>query len=185
MNNTYVEKAYKYGVITYPDECEEELKEVLVQSREEANVNLPRKREFEVTMPVRPECILDFDSISGLTIKDVKDYKELLYDDRYLIFVMYDSINVQKPYYTKNLVKVRGVQQDKAKLRYICSVDMKKYDNMAIDDLIGNILVGNNLGSCASYLNEGNKKRALCFLEKYIYGDKEHAYNAAFYNIKK
>ena len=181
MNNTYVEKGYKYGVIAFPDLCTGELKKVLESTKEESNINLPRKREIEGTFTIPTNNILDFDNISGLTIKDIKDYKELLFAGRYLIFVMYDSITVQNPTPKKDDNKVLDI----AKIRYISSLDMNKYLDMPINDLLGNILVGNELLSKNSYLNETNKKRALSFLEKYVYDDKEHAYNAAFYKIKK
>ena len=94
---------------------------------------------------------------------------------------MYDSITIQNPKPKNDSNKVLDI----AKIRYICSLEMNKYLDMPINDLLGNILVGNELLSKNSYLNETNKKRALSFLEKYVYDDKEHAYNAAFYKIKK
>ena len=163
MQNTYVEKGYKYGVLLFPDSSDKRIKEQLEKTK--PVVNLPRKRELEVNVSTNTCRIIDYDQISGLTIKDVQDYKELLYDNKYLIFVMYDSIVIPKA--------------EHAIVRYIGSIDTTRDKDMAVDEVIGNMLLNNELMSKEPYINNSNKKRALCFLEKYIYGDKTQTYNEA------
>ena len=183
MLNTYIETGFKYGIITYPESCNKELRKAISSLSEKNYVNLPRKDELEKTIIVDENCILDFDYVSGLRLDELKDYKELLSENKYINFVMYDSIEVHRPNHALN--NGRFEPEKKAIIRYLCSLDTERYGDTKINNAVANTLINHNLLDKTIEEKNKNNKRALCFLEKYVYGDKERTYDAAYHKIKR
>ncbi len=173
--NNYVGTAYKYGLLTNPlynnlpairDKIIESFK---FQAEYGTELELIEGREtIELNEEIIAKMIIPFENVDGLTVGEIGDYKDLRCTNNYLVFVMYDSVTIYKPkdnnpYNAKESFK-EPEEQGIARFMYI--MDIRKYKDVKIDEVIEKHLIKN-----LDKVNIQNKRRALSFLEKYIYGE--------------
>lgn len=157
---SYESMGYKYGLICNPNTAPEKLMQVLnALVKDEGNI--PQRKDTEKSVIIEPEMIVPYESVDGLSLAEISDYKNLLYYYRYLVFVMYDSISSCERKYT--YYPEFSEKKENARARYICVIDTLRYSEYTIDEVLEKHLV-----ESLDQLNLQNRKRALCFLERYV-----------------
>ena len=160
--NSYEATGYKYGLLVLRKD-----QDCLIRNRIK-NILAPDQKNKsnqykEVNDQLYHGAIVPFESIDGLTISELEDYKRLLYEEKYLIFVMYDSM----------VARDRGLEIDsfinecETIIRYIFVIDVEENKDKFIDEIVEYHLI-----NTVNKLSIQNRKRALGFLEKYVYPDK-------------
>ena len=170
--NNYVGTAYKYGLLTYPDHNMPYIRNKLRESFEyhtedSAELELIEGRKtIELNGEIIPQTIIPFEDIDGLTVGELGDYKPLRCTNNYLVFVMYDSMIIpgNNNNNTFNVKLHFQEPQEQGIIRFMYIIDIRKYEDVNIDEVIEEHLIKN-----LNKFNLQNRKRALCFLEKYVY----------------
>lgn len=159
---SYIGHGYKYGLLSNVDELESNLRDSLYDMIKGKNDQiLPRKNDIEVSERVYPEMVIPFESVDGLSIDDLRDYQGLLFENRYLVFIMYDSIELREK--EKGCITRFTEPVERVMARYVYLIDTEKNRDCTIDEIIEDHLVRTVNG-----LNKQNRRRALGFLEQYI-----------------
>ena len=170
LDNTYQATGYKYGVMVYPDKHTQLYEDILEKT--------PKTKEE--SLRVSENNVLNYEALDGLSLKELKSYKELLFKQNYLLFVMYDEITIKELRNDNMYEKPSLETRDIPFIRYIQAIDLKEHKNdEPIDQIIKN-QIENNL----EQLNPANRRRALGFLEQYIYGSKEETNHKALHVVK-
>ena len=145
-NMSRIGEGYKFGLISYP--------------REEGLANYLRNFlktvETEGRYEFHFESIVPFSDVDGLTLDNLRDYKELLYEGIYLVFVMYDSIIIREKS-GDNYKEPR----EKGYARYIYMIDTSEKSDCTIDEVIVNHLKEK------IHTATKNKQRFQSFIAKY------------------
>ena len=176
LYDSFKASGYKYGVVSYPGVRENDLYDFLISLSGNDCNNIPTTMDMQKSLDIDPDCIVDFKDLFGLTIEDISSYSSLTYN-HHLIFVMYDSVMVQKPFYTiSSQGSSKANPQEQATVRYAFAIDTTKDKEMTIDDVICKHLIEE-----ISHLNTTNRKRAAAFLEAYRFGDKADVKKAVEY----
>ena len=168
----YIGTAYKYGLLTYPDHNMPYIRNKLRESFEyhtadSAELELIEGRKtIELNGEIIPQTIIPFEDIDGLTVGELGDYKPLRCTNNYLVFVMYDSMIIpgNNNNNTFNVKLHFQEPQEQGIIRFMYIIDIRKYEDVNIDEVIEEHLIKN-----LNKFNLQNRKRALCFLEKYVY----------------
>lgn len=166
--STFIVENYKYGLIECPDTTILSSKKYKIDSALGENNSLPEAiKSIELDESIHSDVILPFAEVDGLSIKELKDYFSLKYNDRFLVFTMYDSLPLSNidSYYS---YRVEKRPMKISVLRYILLIDTEQYENETIDEIVEDHLIRH-----LDQMNLQNRKKALCFLEKYMYDDKE------------
>ncbi len=169
-DNTYIVPNYKYGLIECPETTLLSFKRYKIDDALGDNNCCVREaiKSIELDESIHSEVILPFEEVDGLTIKDLKDYPTLKYKNRFLVFVMGDSLPLSMiESYSSSRIEKKPIKR--SMLRFILLIDTEQYENQTIDDVIENYLTRN-----LDQMNLQNRKKALSFLEKYIHGNKEN-----------
>ena len=160
---------FKYGIIKSPGEYvgfEDDAISSYITKVLMANNTKNMIFGCDISKETDPEDIVDFNDVSGLNISDLKSY-DFLFDDnqRYLFFVMYDSVLRSTKIPTLNKIQ----SKEAAYVRYICAVDIYncfyKYTTTTI-----NSRVADTLRSGFYRLSDNNRRRASCFFQRYLPG---------------
>ncbi len=166
--NTYIVKNYKYGLIESPGEILTSYMNFDFDSvLDNNNAPLEATIGVELNESINKDVVFKFKEVDGLSIKELKGYPNLKYKNKYLVFTMYDKLQLSAiDYYTWYKVKKRA--NPVAKVRYILLIDTEQYENETIDEIVEDHLIRH-----LDQMNLQNRKKALCFLEKYMYNNKE------------
>lgn len=164
---SYIASGYKYGLMSFPEDVLG--KSFLDNLFKESNKDVPCYwRETSIDINSR-DCdkIVPFEHVDGLQLSDLTNYSQLLYENKYFIFIMYDVLPLcSKPvdyYGLEEFTKPKNV----GCLRYIYLINKDNYKDATIDEVIEAHLVPN-----LDKIDFGNRRRALGFLEEYIGNDK-------------
>ena len=172
--NNYVGTAYKYGMMTHPFDISPAIRDKLIKSfkfqtayGEELEL-IEGRETIELNEEVNAKMIVPFENVDGLTVGEIGDYKALRYTNVYLVFVMYDSVPIvkQQNNNTYNAKESFQEPEEQGIARFVYIIDIRKYKDVKIDEVIEKHLIKN-----LNKVNIQNKRRALSFLEKYIYGE--------------
>ena len=170
----YIGTAYKYGLLTYPENNMPYIRNKLRESfqyhtEDSAELELIEERKtIELNGEIIPQTVIPFEDIDGLTVGELGDYKPLRLrcTNNYLVFVMYDSVTLPKMN-NNNTYDVKlyfQEPQEQGIIRFMYIIDIRKYEDVNIDEVIEEHLIKN-----LNKFNLQNRRRALCFLEKYVY----------------
>ncbi len=181
-NHTYVAPGYKYGLLhdpNYYNNCDD-VRIALINWFKKNATNVKdeehqlEREMIELEAEVALKCIIPYENVDGLTVRELEKYDSLRYEkydslrnkNEYLIFVMYDSLNNSE-------WDIKALDIDKFKaihshgiIRFMYLIDIEKYKDYKIDEVIEEHLIEN-----LNKFNLQNRRRALSFLEKYIYDD--------------
>ena len=160
---TYVASGYKYGLLCCPDDNLPALKKAISESIGEDNQNKSTKKDVELDTNVLLESVVPFEMVDGLSLEELKDYARLLSHNRYLVFIMYDSLPIAEKNGNSNYKVYFEPPEEQGRVRCLYAIDTEKNGEFTIDDVLGDHLI-----SVLDQLNVQNRRRALCFLEKYI-----------------
>ena len=185
----YIGTAYKYGLLTYPDHNMPYIRNKLRESFEyhtedSAELELIEERKtIELKGEIIPQTIIPFEDIDGLTVGELGDYNPLRCTNNYLVFVMYDSMIIpgNNNNNTFNVKLHFQEPQEQGIIRFMYIIDIRKYEDVNIDEVIEEHLIKN-----LNKFNLQNRKRALSFLEKYVYGNRADVNNIIrnYINVK-
>ena len=173
-NHTYVAPSYKYGLLHYPNcynNCDD-VRIALINCFKKDATNVKdeehqlERETIELEAEVALKCIIPYENVDGLTVRELKKYDSLRYKNEYLIFVMYDSLNNSEwDINALDIDKYRAIYSHGI-IRFMYLIDIEKYKDYKIDEVIEEHLIEN-----LNKFNLQNRRRALSFLEKYIYDD--------------
>ena len=160
---SYIASGYKYGLLSFPEDVLG--KSTIDTLFKDSNQGVPRHwRETSIKINSR-DCdkIVPFEHVDGLQLSDLTNYSQLLYDNKYYMFIMYDVL----PLCLKT-VDFYGIEEittpkNVGCLRYIFLINRDYYKDSTIDEVIEEHLITN-----LDKINLGNRRRALGFLEDYI-----------------
>lgn len=163
---SYIASGFKYGLISTPSNLPDGIRRPLHEAmREDNNLNVVPKKYLELDAPIYPEMLVPFESVDGLSLEDLSHYSNLLLNNRYLIFAMYDTIatsEVEGIYAPKF-----GSPKERAFIHYLYVIDTEQEKERSIDEMVEYQLI-----SSIGHMKNQNKRRALGFLEKYVHGDR-------------
>ena len=169
---TYVAPSYKYGLLNEPNYYNnyDDVRIALINCFKKNATNVKdeehqlERETIELEAEVALKCIIPYENVDGLTVRELKKYDSLRYKDEYLIFVMYDSLNNSEwDIKALDIDKFRAIHSHGI-IRFMYLVDIEKYKDYKIDEVIEEHLIEN-----LNKFNLQNRRRALSFLEKYIY----------------
>lgn len=160
---SYIASGYRYGLLSFPEDVLG--KSFFDNLFKESNKGAPRYwRETSIKLNMY-DCnkIVPFICVDGLQLSDLTDYSQLLYDNKYFVFIMFDVLPLCLK--TGGLYDIDDFTNpiDNGCLRYIYLIDKDKYKDATIDEVIEEHLVPN-----LDKIDYGNRRRALGFLEEYI-----------------
>lgn len=152
--------AYKYGIIRCPHVCDYNIGNLLNElcnSDDDSCINSSLPKYAEISTRFDPEYIIEFQDVSGLSLGDLSNFYNLIYNNKYLLFVMFDSLLVSR----KSPFLPSPVWENEVYLRYITAIDVTKNKDTMIDKIICD-----RLGCNYKFLNPSNTRRAACFRKK-------------------
>lgn len=161
--NSYVATGYKHGIIRNPNRTIPAIRNVLTKMVGSTQESDHKKEDMEMNASIYKEMIIPFEEVDGLSLQELKAYPNLLYQDRYLIFIMYDSIASREQ--NGDLIIEFGDWIEEAVARYIYMIDTEKNKECSIDEIVEEHLV-----ATLDQLRTENRRRSLDFLEKYVGG---------------
>lgn len=174
--DTFVASGYKYGLLKYPGKNLPSIPDAIEQcvGKDDSKQSKEQKKDMEIVEAIIPKTAVPFEDVDGMTLEELAGYSQLQYSDRrnwsfnrYLVFVMYDSISGSEISETSsNRIESEELEEE-GKLRYLYVIDPKKNKEATIDEVVEEQLT-KNIGR----MKVKNRRRALGFLEKYVYGDK-------------
>ena len=131
---------------------------------ESNNTNIPVSEKTRAENDaVDKNFIVPFHYVDGLTLKELSDYSELIIRDEhandYIVFVMYDSLQNART----GLSYAVDIEEQ-AIIRYAYVIDIKKYKDNTIDEVVENHLISN-----IDNLSIQNQRRVLSFLREYVH----------------
>lgn len=160
---SYIASGYKYGLLSFPEDVlGESAMDTLFK---DSNQGIPRYwRETSIKIYSRNcDKIVPFEHVDGLQLSDLTNYSQLLYKNKYFLFIMYDAL----PLCIKNVDRY-GIEEfttpkNVGCLHYIFFINKDIYKDATIDEVIEEHLITN-----LDKIDFGNRRRALGFLEEYI-----------------
>ena len=159
---SYIASGFKYGLISTPENLPDSIRRPLHEAmREDNNLNVVPKKDLELDASIYPEMLVPFESVDGLSLEDLSHYSNLLLNNRYLIFAMYDTIAI--PEVEKIYALKFGSPKESAFIHYLYVIDTEQEKERSIDEMVEYQLI-----SSIGHMKNQNKRRALGFLEKYI-----------------
>ena len=165
LDNTYDVSGYRYGVLMYPKNFQKQFSEI----------NDDKEDYKETSLPIDGKEIVSFDNIDGITIKELRSYQDSLLDRDYLLFVMYDSILVSKLVDGGMYSQPEKKEFNKAIIRYAYAINIKDQEDKRVEEVITTHFL-----ETMPLLSQTNQNRALCFLQRYMYGTKEETKKKVF-----
>ncbi len=170
---TYVASGYKFGLVNNPSDNYQGIKFAIKDSlsRGEESKIPQEPKNVETTVRTNIRTIVPFESVDGLSLEELKNYPSLLYEGRYLVFVMYDSLPLGECL-LDNYKIVFGEPEEECTARFFYAIDTEQNKDRTIDEVLEAHLI-----KTLSKLNVQNRRRALCFLEKYVNTSKEGTNN--------
>ncbi len=170
---TYVASGYKYGLVNNPGDNVQGIRQAIKDSlsRNEESKAPQKPKNVEMNEGASRKTIVPFESVDGLSLEELKNYPSLLYEGRYLVFIMYDSLPLGKCGYTDYKI-IFGEPEEECTARLLYAIDTEKNKDRTIDEVLEAHLI-----ETLPKLNVQNRRRALCFLEKYVNTSKEGTNN--------
>ena len=145
-NMSRIGEGHKFGLISNPKE----------ESIAGYLRNCLETWETEGRYDFHLESIVPFSDVDGLTLNELRAYRELLYEGTFLVFVMYDSIIIrEKSGDNYKEPRVKGY------VRYIYMIDTREKSDCTIDEVIVNHLKEK------IHTTTKNKHRFQSFIAKY------------------
>ena len=159
---SYIASGFKYGLISTPGNLPHSIRSPLYEAmRQDNNLNAVARKDLELDAPIYPEMLVPFESVDGLSLEDLSHYNNLLLNNRYLVFTMYDSI---ASFEDEGIYNIKfGSPKERAFIHYLYVIDTEQEKERSIDEMVEYQLI-----SSIGHMKNQNKRRALGFLEKYI-----------------